>query len=979
MLTTGLALLIALLSIALFDVISFQHEMKYQLSKQADFIRQNCTAALIFQDKKSIAQNLAFLKTDPNIRSAYIFTKDGKVFTKYLRDDIIKDLPQPGIRDEGIHFEYGHLVLFRNIFFNEKKFGTIYLQYDLKELIEQLKRHFYLTVLVLIPVFFLALLLSSKLQNIIVNPILQLTENASQISSQKDYSIRAVKRNHDEIGTLVDQFNEMLSQIQKRDKALHATHEKLEEHVKQLEIEISERKQVEEKLQSLNGQLNASQQQLSAANQQLSASIQQLKASDEILREREERIRSIIETALDAVITIDSSGKIIGWNNQAEKIFGWSLKEVLGQKLSSSILPPTYRDKHINGLKSFLVTGKSRILNKRNEFTALHRDNHEFPVEISISPTKVGESYIFSAYVRDITERKRTSEELQRANLEFTSMNVQLEKATIQAKELALQAELANKAKSEFLANMSHEIRTPMNSIIGMTEFTLDTELTSEQKGYLNVVKSSSEGLLSLINDILDFSKIEAGQMEIEEIEFNIIELVEGAAEMFALQSEAKNVELLCYLDPEIPTWIVGDPTRLRQILINLLSNAIKFTEEGEVVIKVELSNLQQDKVKAVELIFSVSDTGIGISQEHLKKIFDKFSQADTSITRKFGGTGLGINISNLLIKLMGGELKVDSKIGKWSTFQFNLTLPVATINSEQEEHPNSDFSEIEVMVVVSNDINRFLLRKTLMAWNCKVKEAQNGREALATLSKRSDSIDLIIIDHQLPEMEGIDLARKIRKKDDLKNIKIILLSTIERINSKLMQELEISNSISKPVKQSKLLILLLKTLGLQKIETTESVIKIVNEDSLQKVQYRILFVDDNPDNLKLGRLILEKAGYIVDMADNGKKALSAAKTNYYNLILMDIQMPVMDGFKATKAIRLWEKKNERKRVHIVALTAHAISGYREICLANGMDDYITKPLKKKILIDTVVKWLAPHPKVRVVDDSLENQKLLNG
>ena len=1121
MLTTGIALLLALIAIAAYDVNIFLREKEKDLSAQAELIRQNCTAALIFHDESSANEFLAELKAHSNITSAAIYTKEGRVFAKYLRHNIKEDFSFPEHLVDGTRFKDRHLVIFRGIVYDGKRLGTVYIQSDVEELIERMKAHLYVSVLVLIPVLLLALLLSTYLQRVITKPILNLAEKATQVSSGSDYSIRAVKRSADEIGTLVDRFNEMLTQIQERDEALREAHDKLDERVKERtqelehevavrkraqgslrsekelaqtyldvakvmflvlktnhevtlinqkgceilgykedeiigvdwvgnfvpndvqqhvksgfdklmagEVEpaeyfespvitkngeqriiawhnniikdqngeitaivssgedITERKRAEEELQGLNEQLVASQQQLSASNQELMTSMAELKASEGTLREREEQIRWIIDTAHDAVITMDARGVIKSWNSQAEKMFGWTADDAIGRDLCTTIIPVEYREAHKRGLKHFVATGEGSLLNRPVEFKGLHRVGREFPVELSISPTQLGQSILFSAFVRDITQRKRAEGELTKAkegaeaaNRELLETNKDLEQANLLAKEMAMKAQLANVAKSEFLANMSHEIRTPLNAIIGMTELALETELSSEQRGYVDVVQSSSEGLLSLINDILDFSKIEARQMEIEEIDFNLREVVEGAVEMFTVRSEAKGLELLCYVDPEIPSWVLGDPTRLRQILANLVGNAIKFTEEGEVVIKVESPNLMQammNKEKNLDLHFMISDTGIGISKQNSMKIFEKFSQVDSSTSRKFGGTGLGLNISKSLIELMGGELSVESEEDKGSTFHFDLSFPIGEVKSQDEmdiSYLNS--KDFTILVADDNDTNRFILSKTLNTCGFQVKEAESGLQALSILKNDKEAIDLIILDYQMPEMDGVELARRLRKDPKFTDLKMIMLSSVGFLNKNLKKELDIAESIPKPVKQSKLFEITSRALWHEKTDDDTVQVVETEEVTIKRIPNRILLVEDNLDNQRLTKKILEKGGYLVEIAENGQLALEAVRKFRYDSILMDIYMPVMDGFEATKSIRSYERSQKQDRTPIIALTAHAVEGYRDKCLQHDMDDYITKPLKKKNLLETVEKWIDPRPTILVADDTVENRNLI--
>jgi len=685
----------------------------------------------------------------------------------------------------------------------------------------------------------------------------------------------------------------------------------------------------------------------------------ELAENQETLKDSEERFRSVSETAKDAIISCDSQGKIIFWNPGAETIFGYSADEILDSPVIL-IMPERLRESHKKRFNLFIETGKAKIIGKTVEVFGLRKDGSAFPVEISLSTWKIKGNVYFTAIMRDITERKHIESELKKSRNK---------------------AEESSRIKSEFLANMSHEVRTPMNAIIGMSDLTLETELTPEQSEYLRVIKSSSESLLSLINDILDISKIEAGKFELEEIPFILREVVEGVAEALSIRAKDKGIEFLSYVDPGVPVLVIGDPTRLRQVLVNLVGNAIKFTEKGDVAIKVEIDSAKEETAtgKRVDINFMVSDTGAGMSKADTERIFDKFSQADGSTTRKYGGTGLGLSISKSIVEMMGGHISVESEVGKGSVFHFSLNLECQDERRKEErEYVCPDFMGITVLIVDDNRTSRYILQKTLSAWGFHTSEAGNGKEALSLLQDDPDRFKLIILDHQMPDMDGMEVTRTVREDVRFQDIKIIILTSWGSVKTSLMKELNIAGAIFKPVLQSTLFNTLVKTfrtsiaVGERQVEGVVDTKAAQTDDSI-----KILLVEDNIDNQHLARTILLKAGFAVDIANNGQEAVEAFRRFRYDLILMDIQMPVMDGFTATAHIREIEKELGKGRVPIIALTAHAMKGYRKKCLEHDMDDYITKPLKRNVFLKTIDKWVDARPAILVVDDIDANRKLV--
>ena len=668
--------------------------------------------------------------------------------------------------------------------------------------------------------------------------------------------------------------------------------------------------------------------------------ITERKRAEEALQQSRQKYEELVNSIDGIVWEADAQTfRFTFVSQKAERLLGYPIERWLTESAFwKNHLHPEDREWAVN----YCATATAEKRSHEFEYRMLAADGRIVWIKDYVTVVvEDGRPRLLQGIMVDITERKRMEQALQKA------------------KEAA---EAASRAKSEFLANMSHEIRTPLNSIIGMTELALDTELTAEQQEYLRVVLRSSDALLALINDILDFSKIEAGQLEIESIPFNLQEVVEGVAEMLSVRAHQKGLELLCDLEPKLPTFVVGDPTRLRQILINLVGNAIKFTEEGEVGMEVrQVAREQRDAATTCKLHFSVRDTGIGISPEQQQKLFQKFTQADSSATRKYGGTGLGLSISKALVELMGGDIWLESEPGKGSTFHFTLPFEVAE-TQEPFEYEGQDFSQVRALVVDDNASNRLILEKTLSAWEIPVQTVASASEALTLLAETETAFDLLLLDYEMPEMDGVELVRAIRKEPKWQNLKIVLLTSWDGLDKALLAELGIAEAVTKPVKQSQLFNLLLRILGDdQPVRVVETVRRPLTRPSRANGR-RILLVEDNHDNQNLATRILQKAGYRVDVAGNGIEAVAAARESEYDLILMDVQMPEMDGFAATREIRILEQQRGAKRVPIIALTAHALEGYRQKCLAHDMDDYLTKPLKKKKLLETLKKWLEPRP-----------------
>ncbi len=665
------------------------------------------------------------------------------------------------------------------------------------------------------------------------------------------------------------------------------------------------------------------------------------------LQESEEKYRTILDGIEEGYLEIDLSGNLTFFNDSLCSISGYPHHELMGMNYREYTDPETAKRMYQVFNRIYREGKPARVM----EYEIVRKDGAIRNLEMSASLMHdlEGRAAGFRGVVRDVTE-KRQAEALRQAKIA---------------------AETANRAKSVFLANMSHEIRTPLNGIIGMTELIQDTDLDERQKEIFNTIRIESKSLLNIINDILDFSKIEAGMFELEKIPFDLSTVVEDLADSIAPRANQKGLEFMCFLSPDVPSQLVGDPGRLRQIMVNLAGNAVKFTHTGEVYIKGEMVEDLEDRVK---IRFSVKDTGIGIAGEKQQRIFDSFTQADDSTTRKYGGTGLGTSIAKELTELMGGEIGLESEEGKGSTFWFTVVLEKDTPKEPPLEEKNINLNDLKVLVVDDNQTNRFILAEYLRSWGCVPVEAESAKKALSILEdpiSTGESLNFILADIQMPEMNGLELAREIRNRETLKGIPIILTTSGARIRAdEGLKDLEIDGYITKPVKQSDLFNSIALALGILKKGERDRPQKLMTEKVLDpgyEKKIHILLAEDYPTNQEVALINLQEAGYKVDLAENGHQAVEAYRQRDYDLILMDIQMPVMDGYEATRTIRNLENDFQRartgdasakaERVPIVAMTGHAVADYKEKCLNVGMDDYIAKPWSRKELLAMVRKW----------------------
>ncbi|MCG6158214.1 response regulator [Rubinisphaera margarita] len=644
------------------------------------------------------------------------------------------------------------------------------------------------------------------------------------------------------------------------------------------------------------------------------------------IKRAEERARTVVNAAPTPILLVDRDGLIRVANTAAETTFGYSCEEMIGQPVEL-LVPQHPRTEHEQKRADYWSDSSIQKMGSGQELMCRRRDGSEFPAELGLNPIMLDDEQVVLVTVFEITLLKQAEETLRRA------------------KEAA---EQANQAKSDFLANMSHEIRTPMNAIIGMSELVLDTDLNGTQRDYITIVLESAETLLAIINQILDFSKIEAGKLELESIPFDLCEEVGDTLKSLALRGHAKGLEIAWRVQPSVPRYLRGDPVRLRQVLVNLIGNAIKFTSEGEVFVDIEL----EEPVHAgrARLRGSVRDTGVGISPEKLDRVFAPFEQADTSTTRQYGGTGLGLAITRRVIEAFHGELWATSIPGQGSTFSFTAEFPVSEQPEDAIPLEPPDLKDVYVLVVDDNELNRRILKEMLESWGMPVTTVESGRKAIELLRDRvrnDEPIPLILSDVNMPEMDGFELVHHLRGIEGLEETRIIMLTSGGRAGDiARCEDLGIDGHMMKPVKQSELLESILEAVGRNVEAVPESETK---PDHERIPPLQILVAEDGLANQLLARSLLTKWGHTVTIASNGKLALEQWRQYQFDLILMDVQMPEMDGLEATRAIREEEQKSG-EHILIIAMTARAMQGDREKCLDAGMDEYVSKPVRKNEL-----------------------------
>ena len=926
MTNTVVALCAAGIAFAEYGVHRFKVLRLEDLNALANILGTNRTAPLVFKDPNSARDILQALGAKPHILAAVIYDRDAKPFAVYHRGPSNQQYIPPPMQNGTSRFTSDRVLIFHAVNFEGERVGAVFLEGDTSEYKHLLVGYLLSFALIVAAVSLGTYAMAARLQRPISNPILELAWTTKMVTSTRDYSIRAGKRSQDEVGVLIDGFNEMLELIQNRDTELRHARQDLERRVDERTIELEQE----------------------VADRQ---------RAQEALHESEGRIRLLLDSTAEAIFGIDRDGNFTFCNPATLRLLGHEHGDALLGKHAHMMMHHSHADGTPYRLADCPIVPSRQGREIHSDSEVFWRsDGSCFPAEFWAYPIRK-EGEVVGAVITflDITERKRA------------------ETALLEAKEAA---EAASRAKSEFLANMSHEIRTPMNGILGMTELALDTSLTAEQRDYLNLVKSSADSLLHVINDILDFSKIEAGKLELESTEFEIRDLFRDTLKTLAQRAGEKPLEMCARVSPTVPKVLIGDPTRLRQLIVNLVGNAIKFTEAGTILVNTEV----EASMGAVRLHVSVSDTGIGIPPEKQKIIFESFAQADGSTTRRFGGTGLGLTISRQLVELMGGHMWLESEVGKGSTFHFTCDFQEGTATaSEAERIAGQTLPGLNVLVVDNKAVNREIFAEMLTNWRMIPTVADSGADALDLLEGAKNAgraFPIVLLDARMPKVDGFQVFQRIRSKPGLAGAVIMLLSGNRRLaEPERCRQLGVKHSLTKPVGQSEILDAILVALGLGAAEERLIGASIPVPEKRTGRPLNILLSEDNPVNQKLAIRLLEKAGHRVTLAATGREALAAwehSGTPGFDVVLMDIQMPEMDGMEATAAIRSREK-NSGGHVPILAMTAHAMRGDKERCLASGMDGYISKPIRPSDLFAEIERCLgAPEGSNAMTENTQE-------
>jgi PAS domain S-box-containing protein len=916
--TSLVGLSLACLSFELYERTSFRAAMTSELSALADTLGANTAASLAFNDRKSAQDMLSALRAEPHIVAACLYDSHGVVFAEYRRAGIAAEFAMPPRREDGAQFQKDTLTLFRAVSLGGEKTGAIAIISDLGALQAKIKQYTGISVVVILFSILATYVVSSRLLRLITEPILHLAQVAARVTAKEDYALRALPRGEDEVGALIGSFNQMLERIQERDAALQGAKSELELRVqartRELQLEVNERMRAEE-----------------------------------ALSEERKILRALIDNVPDFMYVKDLECRFLVANLSVARQMGAKAPEELLGKNDFDFYPREIATTFYEDEQRVIRSGQAEVNREEAGLDSQGNASQIMTTQVPLRD-KNGRVTGLVGIGRDITHLKKVQEEMQNAREA---------------------AEAASRAKSEFLANMSHEIRTPLNGVMGMTDLALETDLTQEQREYLETVKMSGDSLLTVINDILDFSKIEAGKIDLEALDFDLRDSLESTLKTLAVRADEKGLELLCEVAPEVPEVVRGDSSRLRQIVVNLVGNAIKFTDSGEIAVKVQVETREGTECVCR---FTVADTGVGIPEDKRELIFKPFSQADTSTTRKYGGTGLGLTISTRLVQMMGGKIWVESEAGRGSQFHFTVRLEAADAKEIKlgTIAPPELLRGVKVLVVDDNRTNRRILEGMLLRWHMKPTPVDCAAAALAQLSsalEAGEPYPLILTDMHMPEMDGFALIEQIRQRPELSAATIMMLTSAgHRGDAARCQELGVAAYLLKPIRQSELREAVARVLGARE---QEGAIPLITRFSLQETRepgacLRVLLAEDNLVNQRLAVRLLEKRGHRVVVASTGLEALEALEKESFDLVLMDVQMPEMDGLEATATIREKEKSSGLHQA-VVALTAHAMKGDREKCLAAGMDGYLTKPIRPQELDQLLETYAARRMEGRSV------------
>jgi PAS domain S-box-containing protein len=681
--------------------------------------------------------------------------------------------------------------------------------------------------------------------------------------------------------------------------------------------------------------------------------ITQRKNAEAALERQRNLLEALIDTLPDRVYVKDTEARFVLNNPAHLAALGVATQDEARGRTDADFRPP--------GLAATLLADDLEVLESgrpivNREETTIRPDGAPGYLLVTRAPLRDGEGRIVGlvGVSRDITERRKMEEELR-------ATNVQLQRATLEATRLAADAEQASVAKGEFLANMSHEVRTPMNGVIGMTGLLLDTALTPEQRQYAEIVRTSAEALLAIVNDILDFSKIEARKLELDHLDFDLRSAMEDTVDLLSVKAHDKGLRLTCLVHPEVPGMLRGDPGRLRQVVVNLAGNAIKFTDHGEVVIRVDL---ESERERDVNLRFSVADTGVGIPADRLHLLFTPFTQVDGSTTRRHGGTGLGLAISRQLAELMGGRAGVESTPGAGSTFWFTAVLEKQPDVTQYDGPASADLRGARILIVDDHGNNRLLVARLLESWGCVWREASDAAEGLEYLRAEAAAgtpFAAALVDMQMPGEDGASLGRRVKADAAISDTVLIMMTSLgQRGDARKIAGWGFSGYLTKPVHRQHLRECLALALGRRAAgQPDAALITRHTVAEARRSRVRILVAEDNLVNQKVALAILRKLGYRGDAVTNGQEALGAVGHVPYDLVLMDCQMPEMDGYEAARRIRALPAPGSR--IPIIAVTANAMKGDRDLCLQAGMDDYVTKPITAAAVEAALARWLPKH------------------